>query len=180
LLAAPERSAGSGRAASKKCRFSISGGKHSPTPWTRSAPRNSSTASKERAGYNRRPAQQGQGRAVQPAAGGLIPCFESQMQEMQKMQKSIPTDVARHRRCLFLQFLQFLHPHPRPTQMGRRVTASTSPTSSTAAPRSARGAARDGPSLQHGWSGRAPSQEPPLAPGLAARPSGRRTRRPVL
>jgi putative DNA primase/helicase len=42
------------------------------------------------------------------------------------------------------------------------------------------GAARDGPSLQPGWSGRAPSQEPPLAPGLAARPSGRRTRRPVL
>jgi len=42
------------------------------------------------------------------------------MQEMQKMQKSIPTAVTRHCRRLFLQFLQFLHPHPRPNQMGRR------------------------------------------------------------
>src|SRR5262249_54013907 len=112
------------------CPFSIFGGKLSPTPWTRSAPRISSTASKERAGYNRRrPAQQGLGRAVQPAAGGLTPCFKRQKQEKQK---SIPTVVTRHRRRLFPQFLQFLHPHLRPNQMRRRVTASTSPTSSPA------------------------------------------------
>src|SRR5262249_55437713 len=64
-----------------------------------------------------------------PPAGELPPCFKSQKQEMQKLQNSIPTAVTRHRRRLFLQFLQFLHPHPRPNQ---RVTASTSPTSSTA------------------------------------------------
>jgi hypothetical protein len=57
---------------------------------------------------------------------------------MQKMQKSIPTAVTRHHRPLFLQFLQFLHPHPRPSQMGRRVTASTSLTSSAAGQHSGR------------------------------------------
>jgi hypothetical protein len=51
------------------------------------------------------------------------------MQEMRKMQKPIPPAVARHRRRLFLQFLQFLHAHPPPSQMGRRVTISTSPNS---------------------------------------------------
>ena len=110
------------------------GGKLSPTAWMRSAPRISSTASKERAGYNGCPAQQGRRRAGQPAAGGLTPCFKSPMQEMQEMQKPIPTVVARHRRPLFLQFPQFLHPHPRPSQMGHQVTISTSPTFSTADP----------------------------------------------
>src|SRR6516165_7356370 len=56
------------------------------------------------------------------------------MQELQKMQKFIPTAVTRHRRRLFLQFLQFLHPHPRSNQMGRRVTSSTFPGSLTRAP----------------------------------------------